>query len=424
MTSTEQSSLSLLLLRRVPSPTTLANFRSIYAQPIVESLEKLSQITKSTPVIQTLDIVIPFPGLNDNSPRSAQYADLQDIVCQLYRLLCVICIKHSIDVENGNYVEIRIVPLGMDTGNTKTQAGNTPPSISTLSRASASDSRLLASCQRPWKRLLVVEDEEDGSLLDTLLQDRINSGQQAFQVVNIRKEHPGTAVKESKQSSTQETPGRRNQPSRHYSVAAGGTFDHLHAGHKLLLTMTALVLEPHSPKKSGEKRALTIGITGDKLLEKKKCVEELQDWDQRLDGVRTFLSAILMLDAPDRALLSTKRTINSGSGARTVRDEFKSDLVINYVEIFDPFGPTITDEKIAALVVSAETRSGGKAVNDRRSEKGWAGVEVFEVDVLNAGDDKDPGCDSPMEQDFQNKISSTAIRQKLCLRHGRGPEMT
>jgi len=117
MTSTEQSSLSLLLLRRVPSPTTLANFRSIYAQPIVESLEKLSQITKSTPVIQTLDIVIPFPGLNDNSPRSAQYADLQDIVCQLYRLLCVICIKHSIDVENGNYVEIRIVPLGMDTGN-------------------------------------------------------------------------------------------------------------------------------------------------------------------------------------------------------------------------------------------------------------------------------------------------------------------
>ncbi len=423
MTSTEQSSLWLLLLTHAPSPTSLANFRSLYAQPLVESLEKLSQITKSTSVIQTLDVVIPFPGLKDDVPRSAQYTDLQNVLCQLYKLLCVIYMEHSIDVEYGNDVEFRVIPLGVDTSSIETKAKGASPSTSTLSLASTSELRLLASCQRPWKRLLVVEDE-GGSLLDTLLQDRMTSGQQAFQTLTIGKGHPGKHVIDLKQSPTQESRKRRNLSSRHYSVAVGGTFDHLHAGHKLLLTMTALILEPHSPGKPDKKRSLTIGITGDKLLVKKKCVEELQEWDQRLDGVRSFLSATLILDAPDRVLLSTKRTVNSESGARTVQDEFKSDLVINYVEIFDAFGPTITDEEISALVVSGETRSGGKAVNDRRSEKGWAVVEVFEVTVLHAGDDKDSESDNSMEQDFQNKISSTAIRQKLHLRGGRGTAVT
>lgn len=36
---------------------------------------------------------------------------------------------------------------------------------------------------------------------------------------------------------------------------------------------------------------------------------------------------------------------------------------INYTRIADPYGPTITDRKISALVISHETRAGGKAVN-------------------------------------------------------------
>ena len=94
-----------------------------------------------------------------------------------------------------------------------------------------------------------------------------------------------------------------------------------------------------------------------------------------------------------------------------------SGLTINYVEIFDAFGPTITDEKISALVISGETRSGGKAVNDRREEKGWAPLEVFEVDVLDAHDETGSGS---AKADFQNKISSTEIRRRLHLRHARG----
>jgi hypothetical protein len=38
---------------------------------------------------------------------------------------------------------------------------------------------------------------------------------------------------------------------------------------------------------------------------------------------------------------------------------------INYTRITDPYGPTITDRRISAIVISHETRAGGKAVNVR-----------------------------------------------------------
>ena len=420
MTSTEQEPLWLLLLPRAPSPISLANLRSAYGQIVTESLQKASRITKSTSVTQILDISVAYPGLVDDNPGSSKYKDLQNCVCQLYTLLCIICTEQSIEVDNGNDVDTRVVLLDVDTGDTNAKVADRSRSFSDPFSASTPNVQLLASCPRSWKQLSVIESEEGEALLDAFLRSRNLPGQKASQALTIDKVQPGTTIENVNQGSKQQTGGCRTSSSRHYSVAVGGTFDHLHAGHKLLLTMTALILDPGIPTESGRKRVLTVGITGDELLNKKQYVEELQDWDQRQENVREFLSDILMLDSPSRMLLSTKRTTDPKSGARAVRYEFKSDLVINCVEIFDPFGPTVTNEKISALVVSAETRSGGKAVNDRRSEKGWAALEVFEVDVLNAGDDDDSGGHKTTDPGFQNKISSTAIRQKIHLRHGDG----
>ncbi len=88
------------------------------------------------------------------------------------------------------------------------------------------------------------------------------------------------------------------------------------------------------------------------------------------------------------------------------RDE---TIAIQCVEIQDAFGPTITLEHIHALVVSGETRSGGRAVNDRRRALGWSALEVFEVDVLDANEIQDNPAKT---EDFASKISSTAIRQQ------------
>src|SRR5271155_5418504 len=100
--------------------------------------------------------------------------------------------------------------------------------------------------------------------------------------------------------------------------------------------------------------------------------------------------------------------------------------------INNPFGPTVTDAAITALVISAETRAGGTAVNDRRRAQGWAPLDIFEVDVLaacpeggEAGQEATPAADDDDDDDddghprphpvpgFDGKIGSTAIRQRL-----------
>ncbi|KAL8946777.1 MAG: hypothetical protein Q9222_006873 [Ikaeria aurantiellina] len=184
-------------------------------------------------------------------------------------------------------------------------------------------------------------------------------------------------------------------------------------GHKLLLSLTALVLKPADPSGVEQKRTITVGITGDKLLEKKKFREHLQDWNQRQTLVQSFLQAFLVLDEP---VDKTSFSRDEGEGSkqqRRILHSFSSYLGIQYVEIFDAFGPTITDESISALVLSGETRSGGQAVNEKRREKGWSALDVFEVDVLDASATTSQATDG-----FENKLSSTEIRRRLVERSG------
>ena len=409
-----------MLLPQAPSPVTLANLRSAYGQILTACLQKAALITQSESGTQVLDIAVYHPGLLYDDSKGTQYQNLQQLICQLYRLLCTICTEQKIDTDNGNEVDTRILLFTADGERAGIHLEDTPTVSATSRPGSWPDLRLLASCQRQWEFIIIDETEEGTAILDRFLQSRNDEGQGVPQRLNIGKVQPIILSEGLEQSTRQETRDYRDSRARHYSVAVGGTFDHLHAGHKLLLTMTALVLEPHRPSESDRKRTLTVGITGDELLKKKEFVNEMQDWDQRQQSVGKFLTSFLMLDSPYRVPLKTSRTMSPDTGARAVRDEFKSGLVISYVEIFDPFGPTITDEEISALVVSAETQSGGKAVNDRRSKNGWVALEVFEVDVLNAREDQDTDGQRSVEREFQNKISSTAIRQKLHLRQSRG----
>ncbi|KPI46016.1 Phosphopantetheine adenylyltransferase 2 [Cyphellophora attinorum] len=202
----------------------------------------------------------------------------------------------------------------------------------------------------------------------------------------------------------------------HHQVAVGGTFDHLHIGHKLLLTATILLADPSQPRK------ITIGITGDALLVNKKHASALESWSVRQQRCADFVETILCFhpnpsvirsveerndeDVPNGKVVAVTYTPSKGSGQTAEGDE--SSITINYTQIQDPFGPTITDENITALVVTAETRAGGKAVNDKREEKGWAELEVFEVGVLESG-----SGDGEVKEGFEGKIGSTEIRRRI-----------
>ena len=113
------------------------------------------------------------------------------------------------------------------------------------------------------------------------------------------------------------------------TVAVGGTFDRLHNGHRKLLTLGAGLC----------KETLVVGIMSDELLKKKALAELIQPFEQRAKVVVDFLAVI------------------------------KPQLQVSIFQLKDPYGPTITDKSIEALVVSSETQSGVRKINEIRKEK-------------------------------------------------------
>ena len=211
--------------------------------------------------------------------------------------------------------------------------------------------------------------------------------------------------------------------SLHSKVAVGGTFDHLHVGHKLLLTATIFIAQP-----SATDREITIGITGDELLVKKKHASVLESWETRQQRSADFVESILVFHPDIQSIRTVEYLDTPGPNGKAVKITYDlhtsgaGKISINYVQISDPFGPTITDESITALVISAETRAGGEAVNDKRTEKGWAALEVFEVDVLDPGSFTHGSTETDTaSSDFATKISSTEIRRRLAVTQSTQP---
>ena len=403
----------LLLLPSPPSTVSLQTLRAMYGPSLTQVLRKASKTSSAFSTTTLLDIAIACPKLlNDPQiPRTSHYANLQRLFGQTYKLICLICMQESIDVQFGNDVDARILLFDEDTENSLEQEAEVHKE-SYLFEGPIVSLQALALCQRPWQYLFVV-DNDDGDVLLGVFQRLRKTPQEGIrQTLAIERLKSGTDAKIIDQPRAENFNVGEISRRRHYSVAVGGTFDHLHAGHKLLLTMAVLVLEPGTRSEVRRNRTLTIGITGDELLKKKQFADVLQSWDKRQACVRQFLLSLLELSSSAHLLTSTKDLTGSGTLGKAVQDELKSGVTIKYVELFDAFGPTITDETISALVVSSETRAGGKAVNNKREDRGWSTLEVLEVDVLDA-EDKDDVSTNPDKDSFFNKISSTEIRRRL-----------
>ena len=402
----------LLLLPSPPFNVSSKAMRAVYGPPLTQALRKVSK-TSTFATVALLDIAIACPELLSDLqiPRTSHYANLQRLFGQMYKLICLICMQESIDAQFGNDVDARVLLFNGDTENSLKEATEAHRE-SYLFEGPIVSLQALALCQRPWQYLCVTDDHEGDVLLSVFQRLRKTWFEGMEQKLVIERLHSGSEMKTAIHHSPQNSSAGEAPLRRHYSVAVGGTFDHLHAGHKLLLTMTALVLELFTRSGDLQNRTLTIGITGDKLLKKKEFADVLQSWDKRQACVRQFLLSLHELSASAHAVTPTKHLTGSDTLGKAVQDELKSGLTIKYVELFDAFGPTITDEAISALVVSGETRAGGKAVNDERKNKGWSTLQVFEVDVLDA-EDKDDVETHADNDGFLNKISSTDIRRRL-----------
>ncbi|KAI0320114.1 hypothetical protein OF83DRAFT_1106675 [Amylostereum chailletii] len=170
-----------------------------------------------------------------------------------------------------------------------------------------------------------------------------------------------------------------SEPSTYHVVALGGTFDHLHAGHKILLSMAAWIAD----------EKIIVGVTDDALLVKKANKEVMESLDERIRRVRAFLEL------------------------------FKPGLVLDIVPITDVYGPTGWDPNIQALVVSRETLSGGAAIDKHRAASSLPPLKTFVIDVISHNSARLDDADVEILK--QTKMSSTFIRGWIAARHTLAP---
>lgn len=393
---------SLLLLPSPPDPASRPALRAAYKPALTAALAKL----KDGPTAQTLIVAVACPLLKGPGLQSKtlSWPQAQHLLAGLYAIISVTCAELSIpsymNAGSGS-VDARVILVDHDRK--RRYRGDFRGAIESNNTAIV-DLGTFAAAYHPWNLIFNADSEVAHELHSLYL--RLAEGQQKLLQEQLITVKGGIALHIP---SVEDPPTPSPGTMLHKTVCIGGTFDHLHPGHKLLLTAGAYLLDIPD-RGSSDTCTYIIGITGDELLKNKKDAEVLEPWNSRARNVIHFLSSILELsrDGWTRAVAPSIDE-NDGEFVATFRD---GTITIYCVTIQDPFGPTITQQDLDCLVVSAETRSGGKAVNDKRIELGWKALEVFEVEVLDAGEKSDAPSST---QDFSSKISSTAIRRQIAV---------
>jgi pantetheine-phosphate adenylyltransferase len=147
-------------------------------------------------------------------------------------------------------------------------------------------------------------------------------------------------------------------------VAVGGTFDELHKGHRALL-MKAFEVGEH----------ILIGLCSDKLVESLMKPHVTAPYNERLRELKEFLNKTGFLERAEIMPLN------------------------------DPFGITLSEGCLEALVVSRETEPMARRINAERARKGLKQLEIVVIDMV------------PSEN--HAPISTTRIRRGEIDREGR-----
>lgn len=397
MVSDSRGPAAALLLLPPPPSFSLGPLKGIFEKPLADVIRKIVQSLDQPHQIATLDVVLQVPGLLSASarPRALVFAPLQHYLSSIYTLIGAAAAAHKIDLDAPGGLDARVLFTGEQDSNAPAPRLGLGPVV---------DLESLVTSGRQWNHVFYLRTEIGSRLYHDFLHVRQNAGIDApIQSHEVSTTTPQWPVSSTLlQAETSEAQDQRP----HYSVCVGGTFDHLHLGHKLLLTALALTLESPTDTDQGQERLLTIGVTGDALLKNKKYAEFLESWDARYENTAAFLRSIM--DFTPNNTPRIEQIHAPGPNGHVVVMQVQPLLTFKFVEIWDPFGPTITEEDLTALVVSKETASGGAAVNEERLKKGWQGLTIFEVDVLQTGE----VADVTDVNNFESKISSTDIRRR------------
>ena len=155
---------------------------------------------------------------------------------------------------------------------------------------------------------------------------------------------------------------------KYKEACLGGTFDHLHLGHKLLLTQAMLSVSER----------MLIGVTSDVLLQKKAYASYIESFDVRKNRVEEFLFRL------------------------------NPRVHVDIFELSDPVGQASTDPTLDACILTREVEKGGAMVNDARKKNGLNELDLIFVEMILVEEDAND------DNKFSNKTSSTHIRAYLA----------
>jgi len=126
-------------------------------------------------------------------------------------------------------------------------------------------------------------------------------------------------------------------------VGVGGTFDEFHRGHKVLLLKAFEISE-----------RVMIGLCSDEFAEKLRKPHVTAPYEERLKELKAFLSDLGLLGRAE------------------------------IIPLNDPFGPTLAESCIEALVVSEETRPTALKINEKRRKAGLPPLKIVTINMVPA----------------------------------------
>ncbi|KAF3345937.1 hypothetical protein VD0002_g9682 [Verticillium dahliae] len=403
---TSRSSLpSLLLLPAPPAPASVPSLSAAYRPSLRAAILR----ARSPTAAAFLVVALVAPILTGSSRRSKvlDWKASQSLLAGLYGLIAVICAEDDIASDIGagkGAVDIRIVLVDSDEPN----RGSASPLSLESNNTVVVNLRTFAHAYHPWNLIMHIDGEAGHSLRASFLEHA--QGRQVIRQDQFFTAEGGISIKLGHDALNAQKSADAHRG--YQTVCLGGTFDHLHPGHKLLLTAALLLLKVPE-EGSGAACKLIVGVTGDALLRNKKFAQYVQPWSQRAAAVVDFVASVVSLHESGWTGKPFPGQQVENESSISVEAFFRERTIhVHCVEIQDAFGPTITDEHVDALVVSGETRSGGQAVNDKRTEMGWKALDVYEVDVLGSAALEDAGERSDGPADYSSKISSSTIRQQ------------
>ncbi|KAF7255100.1 hypothetical protein EG68_07349 [Paragonimus skrjabini miyazakii] len=131
---------------------------------------------------------------------------------------------------------------------------------------------------------------------------------------------------------------------RYTDVCLGGTFDRLHNGHKILLSVGALLA----------RKRLLVGVTTDSMLKNKHLAPLILSVGSRCAGVRSFLSTV---------------------GFPVSKLEL--------AELQDAFGPPAYCPEYRCIVASAESVPNCNKLNELRRSNGLDRLDIEKIDFVS-----------------------------------------